>query len=402
MGCEISQHANEKEAPGVEDDHPRLWCHNPECPDFEREDGDNLRPGRRYGKQPHQRLIRCRTCRKTFSLRRDTPFFDLKMPEETFIQTVTCLGEGCGVRKTARILGLKPDTVNDVADRMGRHVERLLNHDLRDLWPNEVQLDELWSFVRKKEGHLTGLEALEREWGDCWVWVAFDPESKVVLGFVLGKRTKDRAVRLLKRVHEVLGAGCFPLFTSDELSSYEDALVQVFGMTIHPKRKGEVGRFPNPIRVPHPKLKYAVVHKEREGHQVKKVTRRVVLGDAEEIAKVIAKSTVSKKVNTSYIERENGKLRVDNGRLTRKTHGFPKERRMLRRSLALSIGYDHYCRPHKGLRQRGVGRPRKRGGPWVKRSPMMALGRADRILSVEELCLRRVPGRNVRCYFGSG
>ncbi len=44
----------------------------------------------------------------------------------------------------------------------------------------------------------------------------------------------------------------------------------------------------------------------------------------------------------------------------------------------------------------------KRCGPWVKRSPMMALGKADRILSVKELILLRAPGRNVRCYFGSG
>lgn len=173
-------------------------------------------------------------------------------------------------------------------------------------------------------------------------------------------------------------------------------------MIVQPQRKGKVGRFPIPIRVPHPKLKYAVVHKEREGHRVKKVTRRVVLGEPKEVEKAIARSKVSKKVNTSYIERENGKLRADNGRLTRKTLGFPKERRMLRWSLALSIGYDHYCRPHRGLRRRGVGRPRKRGGPYEQRSPMMALGRTDHILSVEELCLRRVPGWNVRCYFGSG
>ncbi len=324
------------------------------------------------------------------------------MPEETFEQTVKCLGEGCGVRKTARILGLKPDTVNGVTERMGRHVERLLNHDLRDLWPNEVQVDELWSFVRKKEGHLSGLEALAREWGDCWVWVAFEPESKVVLGFVLGKRTKDRAVRLLKRVHEVLGDGCFPLFTSDELSSYEDAIVEVFGMTVRPERKGNVGRFPDPRRVPRPELKYAVVHKVREGNRVKEVHRRVILGGAKDVASAIAKSRVSEGVNTSFVERENGKLRADTSRLTRKTLGFPKERPMLRWSLTLSIGYDHYCRAHKGLRKRGVGRPRKRGGPWVKRSPMMALGKTDHIWSVRELISRRVPGRNVRCYFGSG
>lgn len=402
MGCCISRKTTKKDREAATPLWPLLWCHNRECPELEKPGGDNIRFVRRYGKEPSQLLFKCRSCRKTFSLRRGTPLFGLQMPDETFYRTVTCLGEGCGVRTTARIMGMKPDTVMEVCDRMGRHVERLFNHDLRDLWPHEVQLDELWSFLKKKEAKLTMLESLRRELGDCWVWVAFEPESKVVLGFVLGKRTKDRAVRMLKRVREVLGEGCFPLFTSDELASYEDALIEVFGVTERPERKGNVGRFPNPRRVPHPELKYAVVHKVREGNRVKEVHRRVVLGDPEDIRRAIERSTVSEDVNTSFVERENGKLRADNGRLVRKTLGFSKEKPMLRWSLSLTIGYDHYCRAHKGLRKRGVGRPRKRGGPWVQRSPMMALGKTDHIWSVKELVLRRVAGRNVRCYFGSG
>lgn len=359
-----------------------------------------MRFERRYGTEPSQLLYRCRSCETRFSLRKHTPLFGQQMPDQAFYRIVACLGEGNGIRETARIMGTKPDTVLDVQARAGQHAQRLLNHDLRGLWPREVQLDELWSFLRKKEAHLTDLEALQQEWGDCWVWVAYDPETKTILGFVLGKRTKDRAVRLLKRVHEVVAEGCLPLFTSDELSCYEDAIVEVFGTTIHPERQGTRGRFPNPKRVPKPGLNYAVVHKERKDNRIVKVTRRIVLGDPNDVERVLSESTYSSRVNTSGVERENGKLRADNGRLARKTLNFGKKKPMLRAGLCLSIAYDHYCRPHKGLRQRRRGRPPRDGRRWNRRTPMMALGKTDHAWTIQELVLRRVQGRNVRSYFG--
>jgi IS1 family transposase len=377
-----------------------LWCPNPRCEKVEQSGDGAVRFERRYGRESSQLLYRCRACGHRFSLRKGTPLFGQKMADQEFYRIVACLGEGTGIRETARIMNTKPDTVLDVQTRVGKHAERLLNHDMRNLWPREVQLDELWSFLRKKEARLTDLEALQQEWGDCWVWVAYDPETKVVLGFVLGKRTKDKAVRLLKRVHEVVGQGCLPLFTSDELACYEDAIVEVFGVTVHPERRGSRGRFPHPIRVAVPGLNYAVVHKEREDNRVVKVTRRVVLGRPEDVERVLAHSTYSRHVNTSGVERENGKLRADNGRLARKTLQFGKKKAMLRAGLCLSIAYDHYCRPHKGLRQRRRGRPPKDGRRWHRRTPMMALGKTDHAWSIQELVLQRVPGRNVRCYFG--
>ena len=352
----------------------------------------------RYGKRPTQLMYGCQACGKRFSLRKHTPLFGLKMEDATFFSIVSCQGEGCGVRETARIVGVKPDTVLAVARRMGRHVAHVMDHFLRDLWPGEVQLDELWSFIHKKEGHLSELEALEREWGDAWVWIAYDPEDKVVLGFVVGKRTKDRAVRMLRRVREVLGDGCFPLFTSDELSCYEDALIEVFGVTVRPERKGTTGRFPKPRNVPHPELKYAVVHKERKENRVVKVERRVVLGSEEAVGRALAESRVSDKVNTSFVERENGKLRAGNGRLRRKTLGFSKEREMLGDALCVTIGYDHFCRANKGLRERAG--PLEEGRRWIKRSSMMALGATDHIWSVRELVMFRVPEPAVRFQFG--
>ncbi|MHB1435648.1 MAG: IS1-like element transposase [Thermoplasmata archaeon] len=91
------------------------------------------------------------------------------------------LGEGAGVRETARVLGITPKTVLRLIRRVGRHVQAIVANQLRGLFTEEIQLDELWSFLRKKEANLTALETLQQEFGDAWIWIAFDPIHKVVV-----------------------------------------------------------------------------------------------------------------------------------------------------------------------------------------------------------------------------
>ena len=173
------------------------------------------------------------------------------------------------------------------------------------------------------------LEALQGELGDCWIWVAYDPETKLILGLVLGKRTKGNAVKLLRRVKQVVGEDCFPMFTSDELACYEDAIVEVFGVTVQPERQGSVGRVPKPRRVPHPQVQYGIVHNEREKNRVVRVRQGVVHGSPEDVQEVLAQSGSSNQINTSDVERKNGKFRAGSARLRRKTLNFSKNKRML-------------------------------------------------------------------------
>ena len=346
---------------------------------------------KRYGEQPTMLLFGCRTCGRNFSLRNQTPLYHMKISDNKFYAIVRCIGEGNGVRSTARICEVDKDTVLRVVRRVGEHVENIFSLLLRDLWPKEVQLDELWSFLVKKEKSLTEIDRLHTEFGDCWIWVAFDPETKVVLGYILGKRTKDNAIKLLQQVKRVLGEGCFPLFTSDELSCYKDALIEVFGVPEQPERKGTRGRLPKPRKVPGPRQKYAVVHKERKNNRIVKVERRIVLGDPKEIDQVIASSSYSKTINTSGVERVNGKLRAGQGRLTRKTLGFSKDKGIMQASVAVYLGYDHFCRDHLGLRERIDPEPDDSTKRWIRRTPMMAIGATKKRWSVKELILFRSP-----------
>jgi len=56
----------------------------------------------------------------------------------------------------------------------------VMNYFFRNLHLHECQLDELWTFIYKKEAHLTPLEKLREVEGDAWVWIAFSPVCKLV------------------------------------------------------------------------------------------------------------------------------------------------------------------------------------------------------------------------------
>ena len=57
-------------------------------------------------------------------------------------------------------------------------------------------------FCKKKEKNLTSLEKILTHYGDAWVWLAFDPVSKILPAFVVGKKTKANEYRLVEKIYK--------------------------------------------------------------------------------------------------------------------------------------------------------------------------------------------------------
>jgi hypothetical protein len=129
--------------------------------------------------------------------------------------------------------------------RLGEHCRQLMNYFFRNLHLNECQLDELWTFVYKKEDRLTPVDELLGIYGDAWVWIAFSPVCKLVPAWVVGKRTLANARKLVFRLKSATN-GHIPFFTSDELPHYADALLEAYGIWHTPSRQGNRGRHPIP------------------------------------------------------------------------------------------------------------------------------------------------------------
>ena len=63
-------------------------------------------------------------------------------------------------------------------------------HDclVRDLHPMALQFDEQWAYVAKKQRHLTPMDD-PSERGDYWDANSLDPQSKLLVSLVPGRRT---------------------------------------------------------------------------------------------------------------------------------------------------------------------------------------------------------------------
>ena len=127
----------------------QCYCPNKECEDYAKKGQGNIVCYDIYGKH-HTKLLRCRTCKTRFSERRNTVFFGLHLEEEMIERVVRCLAEGNSIRATARIMGIDKDTVYRIFERASNHCQKVLNELPTDLHLEECQLDELWSFVKKR------------------------------------------------------------------------------------------------------------------------------------------------------------------------------------------------------------------------------------------------------------
>jgi IS1 family transposase/transposase-like protein len=373
-----------------------LYCPNPVCPFYGVRFGESRLVKNGTTRGQHQAL--CRACGSSIALTYGTPYFDLEHDPALFELAIRALAEGNSIRATARIIQMDKDTVCIWLDRAAQQCRLVILYLWQQLPLRECQLDELGSFVHTKDEHLAWAKTYHDTYGDAWVWVAFAPEWRLVVAFVVGKRTQADANLLLERVAHVT-TDLIPFFTSDQLPEYRTALLHVYGRWYQPPRCGTRGPHPQPRRVPHKELRYAQVVKTRERGRVVAVDHHVVFGDVQGIATLLASLPTSATINTSFVERENLALRQHNRRLTRKTNAFSQELPWLEKQLWLSLAYTHLVLPHDSLGQalpmveptRGTGSPRR----WQPRTPAMAAGLTDHVWTTDELLSYRVPARFV-------
>jgi transposase-like protein len=128
-------------------------CPNSRCADHGKKGGggNNVRLERRYGMN-HVALLRCRTCRKTFSENRGTPFFELRLPYEKLYRVLTSLVRCGSIRGTADTVGVDKNTVLRILRVAGEKMKEFNEFMLRNLKMNQAQCDEFWTFVGKKGG----------------------------------------------------------------------------------------------------------------------------------------------------------------------------------------------------------------------------------------------------------
>jgi len=272
--------------------------------------------------------------------------------------------EGNSVRSITRLMGTNIPTVLRQLTWAGEHCRRLLDDHFQGLTLRHCEVDEMWTFVQKKQARLTVDERRERsDIGDVYLWYAVDQDTKLIPTFLLGKRSGDNARRFMLDLagrlrmptphdsdRHAYGAGGYQYATqisADAFAAYPEAVDLAFG----------------------PYAKFGTIMKDYRNHELPGryapaemvgTKRRGVFGIRESEERTIC---------TSHIERHNLTVRTFMRRFARLALGFSKKIENLESAVALHMAYYNFCwRPGK-----------------MRVTPAMAAGVADTIWRFDQL-----------------
>ncbi|MSR06064.1 MAG: IS1 family transposase [Gemmatimonadetes bacterium] len=239
------------------------------------------------------------------------------LPQTKQVAILKALTEGSSVRATARLVGVSKDTVLKLLVQVGQFCELYQDYALRRLPSVRIEADEIWAFVGKKQKHARGPGM-----GDCWTFTAIDPDSKLMVTWLVGMRTaenfntfmRDLAGRMSGRIQ----------LTTDGNTHYLNAVLGAF-----------------------------------------KIEKTRCLGNPD-----------PKLVSTSYVERNNLDLRMRSRRFTRLTNGFSKKEENHAYAVALHFMVYNFCRPHGTLTKERKG---------VHTTPAMAAGVTGHVWKMEAI-----------------
>jgi hypothetical protein len=166
--------------------------------------------------------------------------------------------------------------------------------------------------------------------------------------------------------------------TSDAYPAYETAILAAYGQDRATTPSGREARRMVPEKVPPPGLNYATVEKRRESGRVVEILTRVVFGTMAAVLAALGQSSVSRWINTSFLERQNATDRHHNSRKVRKTYTFSKDWRVHESMTYFTMYSYNFCWSVRTLAELDeMGRLRRR-------TPAMAAGLADHVWTMRE------------------
>ena len=341
------------------------------------------------------RQLYCSRCQGYFLETHGTIFHGKRVSVDLIVHVIGCLAEGLGIRGTARVFEIDPNTVLHWLVEAAEQLRAFSQYFLRDLHLTQVQLDELYAVLRAvKDGAVSTDDAIDRlSRSPHWVWTAMDPESKLLLAMDVGERTLAMAQCVVHHVVQVLAPDCAPLFLTDGFREYLTALLTHYGHWVQPPRRQATGPAPKPRWIPLPGLLYAQVIKTVRRRRLVRVRHRVVFGTLEAVQQVLA--ACGWQINTAFIERFNLSMRQHVAAVGRRVTTLCKGEEGLRQQVALYHVYYNFCLPHTSLRQPllqseptlGSGSVKR----WQPRTPAMAAGLTEHAWTLREVLLFRVP-----------
>jgi IS1 family transposase len=266
------------------------------------------------------------------------------LPREKQVEAISALCEGVSIRATERLTGVNRGTIMALGFDVGLGCSRLHSALMCDLQVPRIELDEIWSYVGKKRKTIREGED-DTLIGDQYVFIALAGAAKAIISYYVGKRTLPNTLKFATDLRErVLGA---PEISCDGFPCYPQAIEKAFKWE---HKLGVVEKTVATMEADHDAAR------RYSPGSVIGVTKRVVFGDP-------------RRISTSYVERQNLTMRMQQRRFTRLTNGFSKKMENHCAAVALYVSHYNFCRVHETLRV----------------TPAMQLGVTDHIWTIGEL-----------------
>lgn len=244
---------------------------------------------------------------------------------EKRLHILAALVDGNSHRAIERMHDVEKKTVGRFALRLGQGAAWLHNAQVRDLACPLIQVDEIWSYIRKKEARVDP-EKDGPDAGDAYTFVGLDVSSRLAISFLVGKRNQDTTDAFIRDLRSRLTV--MPQMTSDGFQPYVPAIGKSFGYGVdysQMKKNYRIkGRRDTDIYEP-----------AREPF----ITKRLIFGAPD-----------MEKCSTSYIERQNGTMRHHIGRIRRRCYAFSKKIDNHRAAVMLAYTHYNFCHVVKTLR----------------------------------------------------
>lgn len=306
----------------------------PNCNSLPKKHGKDRKGNQRY---------RCLACGKTYIL--SERLEGKNLPVDKIELCIKLLVEGNSVRSTERITGVHRDTVLRLLETVGERCMSIQENLVTGVKVKFVEADEIWSFVQMKDKTKHSKDIEDDKIGSTYTFTCIDAETKLIVGWHLGRRTEQDALIFLGKVQNAVADDAEFQISTDAFSGYK----RTVPMTLPQAHFGQIRKFygiPNPDEV-----RYS-------GSEVTHTIRKKVNGNP-----------IKKNISTSMVERQNLTMRMSMRRFTRLTNGFSKKWENLNYMLAIWFAYYNFCRSHKTL----------------ETTPAVAAGLSEKIWTLKEL-----------------
>jgi IS1 family transposase len=260
---------------------------------------------------------------------------------------IQALIEGNSIRSTERMTGIHRDTIMRLLARVGEGCARFLKDRVKAVQSKNVQVDEIWTYVFKKQARIS-IDESASGIGDQYVFVGIDSDTKLVISHLIGKRDAASAYSFMRDLKERLATRV--QLTTDGFRPYIRAVDDTFGVDVDYAQLVKI--YGNP---------QATAANERGWYQPGQVIGAIPMA--------VMGAPRTSKISTSYVERQNLTMRMQMRRFTRLTNGFSKKLEHLKAHTALHFAHYNFVRVHQSLRV----------------TPAMAANITDHLWSLEEL-----------------